>query len=152
MTASGIPLLGTIQRVAELQAGSITHTVAVSIPRVRKDTVRPPAVRTDGDFTTPDAIPEGTRFRLPASLDVDALPLSPYAKTLAKAIQTYGMVVIDKNCKPTVPDCPAVTFKTEDPRPRPDAATPNPYDAIFGGVPENHQFDNFPWDQLQVLG
>jgi hypothetical protein len=40
-----------------------------------------------------------------------------------------------------------VTFKAEDPRPQ----APDPYDQIFGGVAENHLFDNFPWEQLQVL-
>ena len=147
MTGSGVPLLGTLQRVDELQRGALGHTVAVSVPHVRKGAVRWPATRSDGDFTTPDAIPEGTRFRLPADLDIDALPLNPYAKIVAKAIQAHGMVVIDKNCRPSVTTCPAVTFKAEDPRPQ----TPNPYDAIFGGIPVNHLFDGFPWDRLQVL-
>jgi hypothetical protein len=40
-----------------------------------------------------------------------------------------------------------VTFKAEDPRPR----TPDPYREIFGGVDRHRLFDNFPWDQLQVL-
>jgi dienelactone hydrolase len=151
MTASGIPLLAALQRVDELQQGSIDHAVAISVPHARKDAVKWPATRTDGDFTTPDAVTEGTRFRLPASLDIDSLALTPYAKMIAKAIQAHGMVVIDKNCRPSVASCPAVTFKAEDPRPRPDAATVNPYAAIFGGVPENHLFDNFPWDRLQVL-
>ncbi|MFL5894433.1 MAG: hypothetical protein ACJ76Z_04900 [Thermoleophilaceae bacterium] len=152
MTGSGIPLLAGLQTVAELQNGSIDHAVGVSIPHVRKGGLRSPATRTDGDFTTWDAVPEGARFRLPADLDVDALPLTPYAKMVARAIQRYGMVVIDKNCRPTdTARCSSVTFKAEDPRPVPDASHPDPYNAIFGGVARNHLFDNFPWDRLQLL-
>jgi hypothetical protein len=151
MTGSGIPLLAGLQTVKELQQGSIDHAVAVSVPHVRKTAFRSPATRTDGDFTGWDAIPEGARFRLPADLDIDALPLTPYAKIVARAIQQHGLVVIDKNCTPDDSGCPAVTFKAEDPRPAPDATHPDPYDAIFGGVPRSHLFDNFPWDRLQLL-
>ena len=151
MTGSGIPLLTSLQRIDELQHGSIDHTVALSLPHVRKGTLRKPATRTDGDFTSWDAIPEGTRFRLPASLDVDSLPLTPYAKIVAKAIQAHGAVVVDKDCRAGQSSCPAVTFKAEDPRPRPGGTVVNPYAAIFGGTLENHLFDNFPWDKMQVL-
>jgi hypothetical protein len=152
MTGSGIPLLAGIQTVAELQSGSIDHAIAVSIPHARKGVLRSPATRTDGDFTTWDAVPEGARFRLPADLDIESLPLTPYAKMVARAMQRYGLVVIDKNCRPTdTTRCSSVTFKAEDPRPLPDASHPDPYDAIFGGVARNHLFDNFPWDRLQLL-
>ena len=152
MTGSGIPLLAGLQTIAELQRGSIDHAVAVSIPHVRKYALRRPATRTDGDFTTWDAVPEGARFRLPANLDIDALPLTPYAKIVARAIQRHGLVVIDKNCRPTdTAKCSSVTFKAEDPRPLPDSSHPDPYGPIFGGVERHHLFDNFPWDRLQLL-
>lgn len=151
MTGSGIPLLAGLQRIDELQRGSIDHAVALSIPHVRQGVIRRPATRSDGEFTSTDAIPEGTRFRLPANLNIDALALTPYARIVAKAIQAHGAVVVDKNCRAGQSTCPAVTFKAEDPRPRPALGIPNPYDVIFGGVAENHLFDNFPWDQLQVL-
>jgi hypothetical protein len=150
LTASGISMLAVIQRLDELQAGRINHAVAVSIPHP-SSIFTAPALRSDGAFTTPDAVPEGTRFRLPASLNIDALPLTPYAKMVAHAIQTYGLIVVDRDCQPTDLTCPAVTFKAEDPRPLPDASHVNPYTAIFGGVATNHLFDNFPWDKLQVL-
>ena len=151
MTASAIPLLAGLQRVDELQHGSIDHVVAVALPHVRQGTAVSPAVRTDGNFTTPDAIPEGTLFRLPADLDIDSLPLTPYAKIVAHAIQTHGLVVVDRDCRPQDAKCPAVTFAAEDPRPKPDGSHANPYDAIFGGVPAERLFDNFPWDKLQVV-
>ena len=148
MTGSGIPMLAGIQRVEELRRGAIDHAVGVSIPHVQRDVFRWPAIRTDGEWTTSDAVPEGTRFRLPPDLNIDALPLTPYAKMVAKAIQAHGLVIVDRDCRPTDgKKCPAVTFKAEDPRPR----NPNPYAGIFGGVSPDHLFDNFPWDKLQVL-
>jgi dienelactone hydrolase len=148
MTGSGIPMLAGIQRIEELRRGAIDHVVGVSIPHVQQDVFRSPATRTDGEWTTADAVPEGTIFRLPPDLNVDALPLTPYAKMVAKAIQAHGLVIVDRDCRPSDrKKCPAVTFKAEDPRPR----NSNPYPAIFGGVSPDHLFDGFPWDKLQVL-
>jgi hypothetical protein len=56
-----------------------------------------PAQRTDGESSNCSSIPEGTRLRLPASLNIDALGLSPFAAAVAKAVQRYGMVLTDKN-------------------------------------------------------
>lgn len=148
MTGYAVPMLAGLQRLEELKRGTIDHVVGVSIPHPMKGVFRSPALSTDGAWTTPDAVPEGTRFRLPADLNIDALPLHPYAKMVAKAIQNHGLVIVDTDCRPTDRSkCPAVTFKAEDPRPR----TPDPYTEIFGGTPPNHLFDNFPWDKLQVL-
>ena len=148
MTGYGLPMLIGLQRIEELQRGTIDHVVGVSIPHPMKDAFRAPGLRTDGEWTVSDAVPEGTRFRLPADLNIDDLPLTPYAKMVAKAIQNHGLVVVDRDCRPTDgKKCPPVTFKAEDPRPK----NPNPYAEIFGGVAENHLFDNFPWDKLQVL-
>ena len=52
-----------------------------------------PAQRADGDSTADTAIPEGTRFRLPASLNIDALNLPRQTAMMAKAAQKYGIVV-----------------------------------------------------------
>ncbi len=37
----------------------------------------------------------GQIMRLPADLDLDQMPLSPLARLVAKAAQTYGIVVVD---------------------------------------------------------
>jgi hypothetical protein len=119
----------------------------VSIPHVRQGVFRSPATSTDGEFGSWDAVPEGARFRLPPDLDVEALPLTPYAKIVARAIQRHGLIVLDRNCRPSDLGCPAVTFKAESPRP----ASPDPYDQIFGGVGRDRLFEHFPWDRLQLL-
>jgi dienelactone hydrolase len=148
MTGYAVPMLAGLQRLEELGRGTIDHVVGVSIPHPMKGVFRSPGLSSDGEWTVPDAVPEGTRFRLPADLNIDALPLTPYAKIVAKAIQAHGLVIVDRDCRPTDgKKCPAVTFKAEDPRPK----NPDPYAGIFGNTPRDHLFDNFPWDKLQVL-
>ena len=152
MSASGIPLLAGLQRIDELQRGSIDHVVAIAVPHVRQGVFSPPATRGDGNFATSDAVPEGTVFRLPADVDVDALPLTPYGKIVAHAVQDHGMVVVDRDCTPQwTTKCPAVTFFDEEPRPAPDQSHADPYGAIFGGVSPGKVLDGFPWDRLQVV-
>ena len=57
-----------------------------------------PAQRTDGSTFSSGitAIPEGTRFRLDPSFDVNSLRVPTIVKMLARAAQTYGIVVRDK--------------------------------------------------------
>ena len=45
---------------------------------------------------SPDAIPEGARFRLDPDLDIAALNLPPLVRMIAEAAQRYGMVVRDQ--------------------------------------------------------
>lgn len=166
-TGAGIPLFAGIQTINEVtQRGSIDHVVALTLPHTADvdpahpnpdvTGVRPPAIRSDGDRNPvlfPDAIAEGTRFRLPASLDIAALGLTPYGKILATAMQRYGAVVVDRNCalgQVCTGDSPdsnaAVTFYAEQPR-----GVVDPWAAKFGqGFPMG-ALRNFPWTQLQVL-
>jgi hypothetical protein len=104
-----------------------------------------PAQRTDGHLTSlaPEAIPAGTRFRFPASLNLDAYNLTPHARLVAEAIKRHGMVARDS--------AGLVGFWAEDPYPTGE----NPYPGFWankyphakaGGV-----FEGFPWDKLEVL-
>lgn len=43
----------------------------------------------------PWAIPEGARVRLDPSLNLDRLGLTPYERTIAEALQTYGIYLGD---------------------------------------------------------
>jgi hypothetical protein len=138
-SASGIAQLAGLQRIKELQRGVIDHVVSVALPATEAHVCTWPANQTDG--TSGNAIPEGTRFRLPATVNLDNYNLTPYAKMVGKAIQRYGMVVVDKTSG-------AIAFKAEDPTP----SGTDPYtNGIFGGVAKTSLFANFPWDQLQVL-
>ena len=98
-----------------------------------------PATRTDGKYTGPDAITEGTRFRLPADLDIDRLGLAPVPRMMAVAAQSYGIIVRDK--------AGAVVFYGQIP-PR---SQPKAYQALFHGAYPNQLLAHFPWDRLQVV-
>src|SRR5439155_21465737 len=113
-----------------------------------------PANRTDGQTSASNAIPEGTIFRLPASLNLDAMTMDPYARMLAKAVQKHGMVVWDR--------AGAVSFRAENPANQyPEG---NPYTKAGGilqcpnGVSQqacwadsNGRLKGFPWSQLQAV-
>src|SRR4051812_25240142 len=75
-TASGLALAGGLITLDDMRRGSIDHALALGVPRTRAGVFVAPANRTDGRFTGPYSIPEGTRYRLDPSLDVDSLGLS----------------------------------------------------------------------------
>jgi hypothetical protein len=138
-TATGLPLLGGLIRPGELRSGHIRHALAFSLPEARAGTFASPATRTDGQVRSRGAIPLGTRFRLDPRVDVDNLRLSRAGKTIARAIQRYGMIARDKSG--------SVSLYAEAPRPG------HPYDLrkLLGGQYPNQALANFPWSRLQVV-
>ncbi len=93
--ASGVPALAGLIMRAELEAGHIGHKLALASPvNGLQRHVCPPAIWTDGWL--PGGIPEGACIQLDPTLDLDSLPcaLSP-VRTIAKALQTYGAVLVD---------------------------------------------------------
>ena len=93
MSASGMAMWATTIRASEIAEGRIDHVIGMSIPYT-KSTISAPAVRTDG-WRTGTELSIGQMLRLPASLDIDAMTLSPLAKTIAKAAQEYGIIITD---------------------------------------------------------
>jgi hypothetical protein len=136
-TATGLPLAGGLMRPFELSDRVIPHALALGLPNLRSSVFTWPATRTDGTFA--GGIPAGTRFRLPASLDVSSLGLSPAVKAMAVAAQKYGILVRDTSG--------AVTFYAEDPAP----TGSNPYPALFGTGWMDQAAATFPWSRLQVV-
>jgi hypothetical protein len=140
-SGTSLALLGGLMTIAELKAGRVDHALALAIPNTDSQSVTWPAQRGDGRTSGPNAIPEGTQFRIDPSLDLTKLRLSPLALTMARAAQRYGIVVRDSA------DC--VTFYAEDPT----TTSSNPYPQMYGG-PGKYPADalrNFPWDSLQVV-
>ena len=138
-TATSLPFLGGLMRVSEMLSGHIDHALAIAIPDTRKGVFSWPAQRTDGLVDSPTAIPEGTRFRLPAGLNLDAMPMPGLVRMMAKAVQKYGMVVRDRGN--------SVAFYGEDP-------TPLGFDwwaSWFGGRYPSTLLAQFPWAYLQAL-
>ena len=141
-TATSLPMLGGLIRLHELEAGRIDHALAMSIPEPLQGAFSWPAQRSDGISTSPDAIPEGTRFRLDPSLDLDTVQMSPVVRVIAEAAQRYGIVLRDKSG--------SIAFEAEDPTP----TGTNPYTGSTGwfeGKGAATLMRDFPWSRLQVL-
>lgn len=143
-TASGLPLLGFLIRIDELQAGVIRHTLNIETVRTQAGVFSWPANRTDGNTADADILMEGQRVRLDPTFDVTTLP-NPAERVIAKAMQDYGMILTDTSG--------AVSMQAEDPRPYMAAhnTTTNPYDALFAGAASYAVLQDIPLSRLQVL-
>jgi hypothetical protein len=119
-SASGMALWALTIRQQELLRGRIDHVISLAIPRTKKGVVSWPANRTDGNSGGTE-LAIGQRLRLPASLNLDAMKLSPVARTIAKAAQEYGIVVADTSG--------SVVFSAENPV----ALAKDQYDTVFRG-------------------
>jgi hypothetical protein len=143
-TATSLPVIAGTMMISELKAGVIPHALAMNIPWAKPKTYSWPAQRNDGRSTDPNAIPEGARFRLDPTLNIDALNLPPMTKMIAKAAQTYGMVVRDQTGH-------AISLFAEN---YIQYGATNPYTApggFYGGLYPNPVMKAFPWDRLQLL-
>jgi len=91
---AGTPYLAGLVRPWEIAEGRVDHALAFSYSSPSSEFVYP-ASKSDGDGVVGIDVPEGTRLQLDPSLDLDTLGLRPTAKIIAKALQRYGMYVID---------------------------------------------------------
>ena len=119
-SASGMAMWATTIRAQELSQGRIDHVVGLSIPYTKAGSYSWPATRTDG-WKSGSELSIGQMLRLPASLDIDAMKLSPTARTIAKAAQEYGIIITDTGG--------AVAFAAENAV----GLSSNPYPEIFRG-------------------
>lgn len=94
---SGIPAMAGLLRPWEIRHGRIEHALAFGYKETSERCVFP-ASKADGDSMQPFAIPQGARLQLDPSLtevDFDQMGLSPTAKIIARALQEYGMILVD---------------------------------------------------------
>jgi hypothetical protein len=140
-TATGLPLLGGLVTVADLQHGYIDHALAIAVVETSPRRWAWPAQRTDGDAVTSPAttIPAGSRFRLDPGLKINRLHLPRIDRMLATAAQKYGIVVRDT--------AGAVAFYGQDPT----ASGTNPWSAAFGDQSPSDVLALFPWGHLKAL-
>lgn len=129
VSASGLALQGITIRHQELLDGRIDHVIGLAIPYTKKGTVSWPANRTDG-WKSGTQLAVGQMLRLPANLNLDAMKLSPAARTIARAAQKYGIIVADTSG--------SVAFSAENPI----ALANNSYDRVFRGR----------WPYLEMAG
>jgi hypothetical protein len=145
-TATGLPFVGGQITAEELSRGEIRHAIGISLVEAEASTIFSwPARRSDGQnpLAAPNRIPEGLRFRLDPTIQVDALPMTSVGKIIAKAAQKYGFVVWDK--------AGALSIRAQNPKSYTALGQPNPYVALFAGQPSYAILNGFPWDRLQFL-
>lgn len=141
-TATSLPALGGLMRISELRAGHIDHALSMAIHDVRAGAFVWPAQRTDGNVNAPNAIPEGTRFRIDPHLDLSRLAMPRIVRIMAQAAQRYGIVVQDRGS--------SISLYAEDPTP----THANPYlglTGLFESQSPAGLLGQFPWSHLQVL-
>jgi hypothetical protein len=130
-------------RIEELRRGHIEHAVNIATVRTRAGCQSYPANRNDGNTEGEDIACEGQRFRLDPSFDTSSLK-SPAARTIARAMQQYGLILTDKS--------DALITQAEDPRPHMvKSGGKNPYDELLGGVPWYLVLNDVPVERLQAL-
>lgn len=101
--SGGAPLIAGLIRPEELAAGRIRHALAAATPINRDATYQggrmefcsPPASRSDGTHTGYQFIPMGARLQLDPALDLTTLGLSPEVEVIARAMQKYGLIVVE---------------------------------------------------------
>lgn len=145
-TATGLPFIGGQITAEELSKGVINHAIGIALVDTEKASIFSwPANRSDGynPNSLPNRIPEGLRFRLDPSVNVDALPMSTAGKIIAKAAQKYGFVVWDK--------AGSISIRAQNVDSYTAQGLANPYPALYGGKPSYSVLDGFPWSKLQFL-
>jgi len=144
--ATGLPFAPGQITVNDLRSGAIRHVMGIALVDAQKwDIFSWPANRSDGynPQNAPHRIPEGLRFRLDPSVNVDSLPIHPVAKMVAKAAQTYGFVVWDK--------AGSISLRFENPKDFTLVGKDDPYSDIWAGTPTYRVLAGIPWDKLQFL-
>ena len=145
-TATGLPFLGGQVTAEELTRGEIRHAIGISLPEAEAAIGRSwPATRSDGTNlnNVPNRIPQGLRFRLDPSVNVDLLKMKAAGKVIAKAAQVYGFVVWDT--------AGTISIRSQNPKTYTAAGQPNPYPALFDNAPQYTVLAGFPWDKLQFM-
>lgn len=95
---AGLPYYAGLIRPWEIAQGKIEHALAFGADYPTEAKCVFPASKTDGDSTLPFAIPEGARLQLDPSLteeDFDQIGLDRTGKVIARALQEYGMILVD---------------------------------------------------------
>jgi hypothetical protein len=142
-TATSLPVVAGVMRLAELRRGRIDHALAMNVPTARRGVLAWPAQRSDGIGSAGD-LPEGARLRLDPGLDLTSLNLPPLTLAMAEAAQAYGIVVRDQ----TGPGN-GISFFGEEPQ-----GSSRPYSrdgGFYDGMTPDQLLAPFPWTHLQLL-
>ncbi|BEL09724.1 hypothetical protein Q0Z83_079150 [Actinoplanes sichuanensis] len=131
------PLAGMIWP-AELRNGRIDHALVFAYPYTRSGGPVAPATSSDGKTALASALPQGARVQLDPDLDLDSLDLSAYERTIAEALQRYGMFLGDTGGALALYGVNPQSFDT------------NPYAGLLPDEP-SVPLDKIPVDRFRVL-
>jgi len=95
--AAGLPVAALLFNADEVAAGDIPHAIRFILPNSRMRAgvyVRPATHAGAPSAASPNAPPYGVRFRLRADYPLASLP-NDAARTIARAMQRYGMILAD---------------------------------------------------------
>lgn len=135
--AAGFPLLAGIVHPEEIAERRIEHPLIFASPNVGRGHVCP-ARSDDGENVDPRALKEGTLLQLDPEVIVGALPIPEWQKTIARALQRYGMYLVDEGG--------TLSIGAENPINRGDLW------AQVGLFGDSALFDSsFPWSRMRVL-
>jgi hypothetical protein len=101
---AGVTYLAGLIRPESIEAGRIEHAIAFAYPTPSPEHVFP-ATKSDGGGDADVDLPEGARLRLDPSLTEDELAelgLSDEGLVIARALQEYGMILIDVAGRPKI--------------------------------------------------
>lgn len=101
---AGVPYAAGLLRPEEVVAGRVDHALAFGYPTPSPTFVWP-ATKSDGRGVTGVDLPEGARLRLDPSLteaQLRSFGLDDHGVTVARAMQTYGMYLVDISGRPKV--------------------------------------------------
>jgi hypothetical protein len=91
--AAGVPVIAGLIMYDEVMSGRILHKLSCATRFNAKQEVVYPATWTDGFIE--GGIPEGAIIQLDPDLDLAQFDLLPGERVVARALQEYGMVVVD---------------------------------------------------------
>jgi serine/threonine-protein kinase len=94
--AGDMPIAPLLLTADEIKAGEVRHAVRFTISnnRIRAGVYLHPATHIGGPSGGSDMLPYGSRLRLRADYPLASLP-NDAARTVARALQTYGMYLAD---------------------------------------------------------
>ncbi len=137
---SGFALPAGIIWPDELERGEINHALQLSLADkfVKGGGPVPPATESDGISKEDGAIPEGALIQLDPDLDLDSITLEPYEKIIARALQIYGVYLVDRSTE--------MEFQAVNPI----SVEGNPYEGLLPDV-KWVDLPNIPVDKFRVL-
>ena len=91
--ASGFANVAGLITPGEIRRGRIEHALVFTTSATRAGGPVWPATSSDGQTSSEGAIPEGARLQLDPSLSLESL--TPWQRTIARALQRYGMYLAD---------------------------------------------------------